>query len=207
MPVVIHCKYDERVPISSLRPHPKNRNVHPDDQIERLAKIIGYQGLRAPIVVSSLSGYIVKGHGTLLALAQLGEDFIPIVRQSFENEDQEYAYLQSDNAIASWATLDMEAINFDISSLMPDFDILHLGLKDFKVAETALPELSTEDRGALRQMAFQMTEDQIIAVERAIKISKDMGPFEDTNNSNSNGNALARMAEIFTTAHGSRETD
>lgn len=64
----IRCLYDELVSVDALKPHPKNRNKHPTEQIERLAKIIAYQGVRAPIVVSKRSGYIVKGHGTLQAI-------------------------------------------------------------------------------------------------------------------------------------------
>ena len=93
----IHCKYDELVSPKTLKLHPKNRNQHPKDQIDRLAKLIEYQGIRAPIVVSNLSGFIVKGHGTLMALQKLGLKEIPVVYQKFENEDQEYAFLQSDN--------------------------------------------------------------------------------------------------------------
>ena len=41
-----HCKFDEMVSVSKLKPHPKNRNKHPEEQIERLSKILKYQGLQ-----------------------------------------------------------------------------------------------------------------------------------------------------------------
>ena len=41
-------------------------NQHSADQIILLAKIIGGQGWRAPIVVSKRSGYIVAGHALSL---------------------------------------------------------------------------------------------------------------------------------------------
>ena len=129
----ILCKYDELVSPKSLKPHPKNRNKHPIDQIERLAKLIEYQGVRAPIVVSKLSGNIVKGHGTLMALQKLKTKEIPVVYQEFKDDDQEYAFLQSDNAIASWAELDFSGINLDVENIGPDFDIDWLGIKDFTV--------------------------------------------------------------------------
>jgi hypothetical protein len=132
MNIPIHCKYDALVSVKSLKPHPKNRNNHPADQITRLAKIIEYQGVRAPIVVSKLSGFIVKGHGTLLAEIEAGMKEVPVVYQDFENEDQEYLFLQSDNAIASWAELDFSGINFDLPDLGP-IDINLLGIRDFNV--------------------------------------------------------------------------
>jgi len=127
----IHCRYDSMVMIPQLRPHPKNRNIHPAAQIDRLAKIIAYQGIRAPIVVSKRSGFIVKGHGTLEAIKQNGCEHAPVVYQDFDTEDQEYAFVQSDNSIASWADLDLSGINADLADLGPDFNIEHLGIESF----------------------------------------------------------------------------
>jgi DNA modification methylase len=127
------CKYDELVSVKSLKPHPKNRNKHPKDQIERLAKILDYQGVRAPIIVSKLSGYICKGHGTLLAIQENGWDKAPVVFQEFDAEDQEYSFVQSDNAIANWAELDLSGINIDLQDLGPDFDVDMLGIRDFEI--------------------------------------------------------------------------
>lgn len=119
------------VPCVELRPHPKNRNRHGDDQIQRLAKLLAYQGVRAPIVVSNRSGFIVKGHGTLLAIQANGWDKAPVVLQDFESDEVEYAFIQSDNAISSWAELDLAGINVDLADLGPDFDLDMLGIKDF----------------------------------------------------------------------------
>lgn len=130
--MVIHCKYDELRDVSALKAHPKNRNKHPEDQIDRLAKILKYQGLRAPIVVSKRSGKIVKGHGTLQAIKKNGWKEAPVVVQDFEDDDQEWLFVQSDNAIAMWAELDLKGINADLSELGP-FDIDLIGIKDFEV--------------------------------------------------------------------------
>lgn len=127
----IHCQYTDLVPVKDLKPHPKNRNIHPADQIKRLARILNYQGLRAPIVVSRLSGFIVKGHGTLEAIKENEWSQAPVSYQDFEDTDQEYAFVQSDNAIASWADLDLSGINLDLADLSPEFDLDLLGLKDF----------------------------------------------------------------------------
>lgn len=128
----IHCKYDNLVKVESLKPHPKNRNKHSNEQIERLAKILDFQGIRAPIVVSNLSNRIVKGHGTLAAIKKNNWLEAPVVYQDFDDKDQEYLFVQSDNSIASWAELDLSGINIDIQELGP-FDIDLLGLKNFAV--------------------------------------------------------------------------
>ena len=53
--------------------------------------------------------------------------------QDYENEDQEYADVVSDNSIASWAELDLSLINLEVPSLGPDFDIDLLGIKNFEI--------------------------------------------------------------------------
>lgn len=129
----IECAYDKLVPLSELRQHPKNRNKHPANQIERLAKVLKYQGWRKPITVSNRSGFITAGHGRLEAALKNGWKEVPVDYQDYESEEQEYADLTADNALASWAELDLSGINLDIGDLGPDFDIELLGLQEFTV--------------------------------------------------------------------------
>jgi len=127
----IHCKFDELKSLDDLQEHPKNRNKHSKEQIERLAKLYNYQGIRHPIIVSKKSGFIVAGHGRKAAAKILDLKEFPVVYQDFENDDQEYAFIQSDNAIALWAELDLSGINADIPELGDDFSIDLLGIKKF----------------------------------------------------------------------------
>lgn len=129
--IKIHCKFDELVNPSKLKNHPKNRNKHGQDQIDRLAELYKYHGIRHPIIVSKLSGFIVAGHGRKLAAIRAGIKEMPVVYQDFESSEAEYAFIQSDNAIALWAELDFSGINSDIGDLGPDFNIDMLGIKDF----------------------------------------------------------------------------
>lgn len=145
------------VPIAELRPHPKNRNKHGEDQIERLSKLLEAHGQRAPIIVSKRSGFIVKGHGTILSIRKLGQEVAAIVYQDFESEEEEYQFLQADNAIASWAELDLKGIHLDLPDLAP-FDIDLLGIRDFqfepdpeetKGDEDEVPETPNEPKSRL----------------------------------------------------------
>jgi len=129
----IFCKYDELINPSKLKNHPKNRNKHGQDQIERLSELYKYHGVRHPIIVSKLSGFIVAGHGRKLAAIRAGLKEMPVVYQDFQSTDQEYAFIQSDNAIASWAELDLSGINTDIQDLGPDFNIDMLGIRNFVI--------------------------------------------------------------------------
>jgi|LakMenE18May11ns_1017448.scaffolds.fasta_scaffold9955855_11 hypothetical protein len=131
--MIVHCPHDALVSIKDLKPNPLNRNSHPRDQIERLAKILEYQGWRYPIKVSKRSGFITSGHGRLEAAKHLGWREVPVSFQDYESDEQEYADLQADNAIATWSVLDLSGINADLAHLGPDFDIDFLGIKDFEI--------------------------------------------------------------------------
>lgn len=151
------------VPIGDIKLNPKNRNKHSAEQIKRLAKIISFQGFREPGTISNLSGFLVAGEGRYLAAKELALPSLPCIFQNFDDEDQEYAYGVSTNAISAWAELDLSTINADLSELDGmSFDIDLLGLKDFELEpadkltdddiekeesddpEDVIPELPTE---------------------------------------------------------------
>lgn len=127
----VKCLYDKLIPIDELIPHPKNRNKHPKEQIDRLAKILEYQGWRYPVKVSRLSGCITTGHGRVEAARANKWTHVPVNYQSYDSNEQEYADVQADNAIAFWAEMDFSGINADLPDLGPDFDIDLLGIKNF----------------------------------------------------------------------------
>lgn len=123
----------ELVSVSSIKPNPANRNKHPEKQIDRLADIYKYQGMRVPIIVSKQSGFIVAGHGRLEAAKKSGLLEVPVSYQDFDSPEQEYAFMVSDNAISLWAELDKAAINADLQELDPGFELDMLGLDGFKL--------------------------------------------------------------------------
>jgi hypothetical protein len=145
------------VPVKELKAHPQNRNQHPKDQIERLAKILEYQGWRYPIKVSKRSGFITSGHGRLEAAKLLKLKEVPVSFQDYTDEVQEYADLQADNAIASWSELDLSAINADIGDLGPDFDIDLLGIHSFTIVPEFAPG-TEEDQGKLDEKKPMVTQ-------------------------------------------------
>jgi DNA modification methylase len=136
--VTVRCLYDELVPVAELKPHPQNRNVHPEDQIDRLAKIIEFQGWRYPIKVSKRSGFITAGHGRLMAAVRKGWPVVPVNYQDYDSEEMEYLDVQADNAIASWAELDLSGIHKDLEQLGP-FDLDLLGINGFEFEPTQVP--------------------------------------------------------------------
>ena len=112
------CSYDELVEVHKLVPHPRNPNIHPLKQIDRLAKIIDYQGQRSPIVICNETGYIIVGHGRLEALKKLGWQKAAVNFQNFDNDAQRFAHMTADNAIAEWAELNLLQVKEEILELL-----------------------------------------------------------------------------------------
>lgn len=144
----IKAKEIQMVPVKEIKPWPKNPNKHSKEQIERLMKVIEYQGFRQPLVVSNLSGFLISGHGRLSVAKKLKMKEVPVIFEDFEDEAQEYAHVVADNATAEWAELDFKLINEDIGDLGPDFDVDMLGIKDFGVDVNDKPKDEERERGS-----------------------------------------------------------
>lgn len=161
----IHCLHDSLVSVSELVEHDKNRNFHSEEQIKRLADILKYQGWRYPIKVSKQSGKITSGHGRLLAAKLNGWDKVPVNFQDYENDDQEYADVQADNAIASWAELDFSGINSDIENLGPDLDIDMLGIKNFTLDPSEFEEPKEKSEASLKEAQLKTCPNCGVVIE------------------------------------------
>lgn len=141
-----------------LKYHSKNRNKHTPEQIDRLIKLIGYQGFRAPIVVSNRSGEVIAGNGRLEAALKMALPKVPVSFQDFEDEDQEIAYGISDNAVASWAELDLQNIKMDAESMLEGFDFDLFGIKGFNIDIPEFDAGSEDDQGQLDEKQFVFME-------------------------------------------------
>jgi DNA modification methylase len=115
----IKCAHDEMVEVGKLVPNPKNPNKHPKKQIEMLAGIIEAQGWRAPITVSNRSGFIVRGHCRLEAALLKGWPDVPVDRQDYASEAEEWADMIADNKIAELAETDEDMLLEVLKELDP----------------------------------------------------------------------------------------
>ena len=127
--------------------NPKNPNKHDQKQIDVLAKNIKHQGWRHPLIVSKRSGFIVAGHGRLMAAKSLGVEKVPVDYQDFESEADEFRFMVADNKIASMAVHDdslmIEGIK-DLDLIDTDFELLGLG--DFNFMSLIDGELDMEEK-------------------------------------------------------------
>jgi len=108
--IPVYCSFDKVIKIESLKQNPRNPNKHPAEQVKLLAEIIKLNGWRAPITVSNLSGYIVKGHGRLMAAQLAGLKEVPVDYQEYANDGEEMADLLADNRISELSETDKKAL-------------------------------------------------------------------------------------------------
>lgn len=114
----IHCRFTELADPVALIPNPRNPNTHSPKQLDLLARTIKGNGWRSPIVVSNRSGFVVKGHGRLLAAMQAGFRVVPVERQDYASEALEWADLVADNRLAELSDWDDAKLN-ELLSEMP----------------------------------------------------------------------------------------
>lgn len=174
----------------------------------QIAASIREFGWTNPILLDGQNG-IIAGHGRLMAARKLAITDVPCIELAGLTEAQRKAYILADNKLALNAGWDDEMLRLELGELAAmDFDMMLTGFSDdeFKEIsgscdEVGLPELNDGDRQPFQQMTFTVHDEQKEQIDAALLAAKSIGPF-DSQNENSNGNALARVCEIFLTQHG-----
>lgn len=131
--VKVFCSHDEIVDVTRVIPNPRNPNHHPARQLELLAKIITNQGWRAPITVSTRSGFIVRGHGRYEAAKVMQVGSVPVDYQDYSSDAEEWADLIADNRIAELAEFNIP----ELKEILQEIDTgeIDLSLTGFDAAE------------------------------------------------------------------------
>lgn len=168
----IHSKYDELLELNKFKNHPRNTNKHTEEQTNQMCKLISYYGIRHPIIVSKLSGFIAAGHLRLLAAKKLNLPTFPVVYQDFESEADEVSFLTADNAIAMQSLLDFSMINTNLELLDPSFDLELLGVKDFKI--DGMPQVSLEENASEDKKPFHKLECEFANQEDLIETYEEL---------------------------------
>ena len=128
-------------------------------------------------------------------------DEIIAVRRTGLSEEEKVGLALADNRTADLSEWDVEMLHslsqeHDISSWFTEED-LEAFLGDEVELLDEMPELNSDDREPIQQMTFIVHDLQAEIIKEAIEKAKAMGPFVDTGNENGNGNAIARVAELF----------
>lgn len=145
--IAVMCAYDKLVDIVDVIPNPRNPQKHTDRQIDLLARVIKSQGWRTPITVSKRSGFVVRGHGRLMAAQKLGAQYVPVDYQDYENEAQEWADLVADNRIPKLAETDEDMLKDLLQEIQDgafDIDLDITGFTDDEIQRMLTDELGED---------------------------------------------------------------
>lgn len=128
--IPVFCSFDEILPLEKITKNPLNPNTHPSSQIDLLTKIIEHNGWRSPIVISKRSGFVVKGHGRLMAAQQGNMGYAPVDYQDYATDADEYADMIADNRLSELSTMEdqlLADVFEEISNIDDDFDMTMTG--------------------------------------------------------------------------------
>lgn len=103
------------VPISELKPYPRQTNTHDERNLATIARSLRVHGQKKSLVANQ-QGEVIAGWGTVLAAQQLGWTHIAVVR-SDEDEQGLAEYHLEDNRTAELAKRDEQKLLQELSRL------------------------------------------------------------------------------------------
>jgi ParB-like chromosome segregation protein Spo0J len=187
--------------IADLTPDPQNARQHDDKNLKAIEGSLKEFGQRKPIVITE-AGLIVAGNGTVEAAKRLGWTHIEAVQVPTDwSKDQVKAFALADNRTAELATWKTEVLTAQLIELQE----LDVAVQDFGFAQeqSSMDDFADaldgllKPKGDIEQITFTLHTDQAQLIKEALIASKSLGPFGDTGNTNVNGNAITRIAELW----------
>jgi hypothetical protein len=189
------------VKLEEIKPDPNNARKHSEKNLAAISASLDAFGQRKPIVIHN--GVIIAGNGTYeaakglkwkeIAVVEVPEDWDTDKAKAFALADNRSAELAEwDEAILATQLVDLEEMAWDIEGL--GFEkILQASADDWADAF----DKTAKEQSQFQQVTFTLSHEQVQTVNEAISASVALGEFPESDNTNRNGNALTRMAEIF----------
>jgi hypothetical protein len=193
-------------PLEALTADPANVRTHDARNIDAIATSLRVFGQRFPVVCQAVNGggLIVRaGNGRLAAARALGWSHLAAVIVA-EDDATATAFAIADNRTAELADWNAEALLDALNALGVDA-AADAGFDDADVAEL-LAGIEGDETGAdigadpadgLERFTVRLTREQFDSVRGALDAAARLGPFVDSGNPDDDGNALARVCEMF----------
>lgn len=200
--------------IEDLKPDPQNLNRGTPRGHGVIEQSIRLHGAGRP-GLAARDGTMIAGSQTLEEMAALGFEIVPVhttgnqwpvhIRDDIEPGSEQARLMALEDNRASELGLDYDPAL--LAELAAETDLSQLFREEEMAALLALQPtdqdwagalgLPTGDRAPFQQMTFTVSDEQAEQIKGALDKAKGMGAFVDTGNENSNGNALARVCEVF----------
>ncbi len=127
-----------------MTPDPRNARVHDPRQVARIADTIAAFGFNVPVLIDE-KGFVLAGHGRVLAARRLGLDEVPTIALDHMTEAESRAFKIADNRLAELASWDDGRLRLELAELKDldlDFALSATGFElneiDLRIGESAL---------------------------------------------------------------------
>ena len=161
----------ERVALADVRPHPRNYQTHPDEEIQHLMQSLTMHGVYRNVVIAR-DGTLLAGHGVVEAARRLGYTSLTMKRLALDpHEPRALQILVGDNEIARLAIKHEDALAALLQELSQDDPLALLGTGFDEEALAALAEAQGLGNG-LGEAAGRDVEPQI---DRAEELREQWG--------------------------------
>lgn len=186
--------------VKDLIPYDKNPRKITDEQKEQLTKSLKKFNL-VEIPAINTDGKIIAGHQRVTILIALGRgkeeiDVRVPNRKLTEAEFKEYN-LRSNKNTGEW---DFDFLKEFGKDMLGDVGFSAADIDTICIDMDGLDDSINLPSGAkadLEQITFTVTGEQMEQVKAAMAGAHEMGDYVDTGNENKNGNAIARICEVF----------
>lgn len=129
-------------PLAELTPYANNARTHSAEQVAQIAASMREFGFTNPVLVDE-RGWIIAGHGRVLAAAGLEMTEAPTITLAGLSEAQRRAYVIADNKLAINASWDADMLKVELEALHAlEFD---MGLLGFNADELAAAMALTDE--------------------------------------------------------------
>ena len=192
----------EIVKIATLISDPNNARIHDEKNLSAIESSLIQFGQRKPIVLTS-SSLIVAGNGTTEAAKRLGWKEIAAVRVPDSwSQDEVKAFALADNRTSELAAWNPERLSEQLKELTAaEFPVFDLGFEPLSFPKEeeweGIFDATARDKNDIERICFTFHREQADTIRAALANAKELGDFGDTGNPNANGNALARVAELW----------
>jgi DNA modification methylase len=124
----------QTLPLSSLKPWPRNARTHSKKQIKQIADSITRFGFTNPVLVDR-DNTILAGHGRVAAAKLLELTEVPCVRLDHMTQAQKRAYVLADNKLALNAGWDEEFLAEELEAILGHDAGFDISITGFSLAE------------------------------------------------------------------------
>ena len=150
----------ELISTEMLKPYIYNNKVHPENQVEKIAKSIKKFGFNNPIIIDK-DYSIIAGHGRLLAAQKLDMDKVPclILNDLSPEEIRAFRIMDNKSAVSEW---DFDAIAKELAELKElNIDLSITGFESEEIEDILKDYSDMSIQSEIQEIPSTSTEETI----------------------------------------------